>query len=152
MQTSVMTARPGTCSLISRIARCTSPWSFHASLPSGSLRCGIPNRIIAGTPAACVSRAARTTWSTDICATPGIEPIGVFTSRPGQTKYGWMKSSGASRVSRIIRRSVSVRRSRRGRFIGNAIGMLTPSRAELELYADYIDAPRLNESAFARRK
>src|SRR6185437_16619636 len=100
-------------------------------------------------PAACVSRAARTTWSTDICATPGIELIGRLTSRPGQTKKGWIRSSGARRVSRIIRRSVSVRRSRRGRLIGNAIGILTPSRAELGTEADYIDDKRRNETALA---
>ena len=62
---------------------------------------------------------------------PASRRSGVRTSRPGQTKYGWIRSSGESRVSRIIRRSVSVRRSRRGRLIGNAIGILTPSRAEL---------------------
>src|SRR6202046_3509379 len=124
MQTSVITAIPGTRSLISRIARCTSPSSFHASLPLASLRSGIPNRMTAGTPAAHVSRASATMLSTDICATPGIDLIAFFTPRPGHTNIGRIRSSANKRVSRIMRRIVSVRRSRRGRLIGKGIVVL----------------------------
>ena len=89
---------------------------------------------------------------------PASNRSDVLTSRPGQTKNGWIRSSGARRVSRIIRRSVSVRRSRRGRLIGNAIGILTPSKAELDSSGtraqdDYIDDDaRRNETLPVRRQ
>src|ERR1700691_459965 len=141
MQTSVITISPGTRSLISRIARCTSPSSFHASLPNASLRSGIPNRMTAGTPAAQVSRASATTLSTDICATPGIDATAFFTPRPAHTNIGRIRSSAESRVSRTMRRIVSVRRRRRGRLIGKGMmvlagdyigrGNLTPNRLDV---------------------
>ena len=84
----------------------------------------------AGTPAAQVSRASATMLSTDICATPGIDSTAFFTPRPGHTNIGRMRSSGDRRVSRIMRRIVSVRRRRRGRLIGKGIVVLG---------VDYID-------------
>ena len=76
-----------------------------------------------------VSRAALTTLSTDSCATPGIDVDRLASRRVrGRRRDGWIKSSGESRVSRTMRRIVSVRRSRRGRLIGNAI--VCPSRPE----------------------
>ena len=121
MQTSVITASAGTCSLISPIARCTEPESLQASLPIASLCSGRPNRMTAGTPAAAISRASRVAMSGDSCATPGIDLIGLLTPRPGHTNRGWIRLSGLSRVSRTIRRSTSVRRNLRGRFNGKAI-------------------------------
>ena len=66
-------------------------------------------------PRSRVSRHFSTRRSTDSCATPGIEATGFSTPLPGTTNSGRIRLSTLSRVSRTMRRSVSVRRSRRGR-------------------------------------
>jgi len=52
---------------------------------------------------------------TDRLNCPGIDEIGFSTPEPGTQNSGYTKSSTDSRVSRTIRRRLSVRRIRRGR-------------------------------------
>ncbi len=74
------------------------------------------------TPAARAALVSSTIRSTESCATPGMEPIGLRTPRPLTANSGRMRSDGWMRVSRTIERSAAVRRKRRGRSAGKAIG------------------------------
>src|SRR5690606_42000095 len=84
--TSVITTSSGTASLMAATARCTTPSSAYARLPTSSFDSGTPNRRTAGIPSSAASTASRTTSSTDVCATPGIDDTGRRTPDPGTTK------------------------------------------------------------------
>ncbi len=117
--TSVITMRSGTASFSARTPRCTTPSSAKLPEPSSSLASGMPKRMTAGMPSSATSRPSLTSSSTDVWATPGMDWTGLRTPSPGTTNSGRIRSSTVTRVSRTMRRSVSVRRSRRGRYSGN---------------------------------
>ena len=82
-------------------------------------RSGTPKRITAGAPGSRRRRRRRRSASRAVsCCWPGIEAIGTGAAMPSRTKAGWMRSPGASEVSRASARSAAVRRRRRGRSDG----------------------------------
>ena len=72
-----------------------------------------------GMPRSASSRTSLRSDSRVCCTTPGSEGIGCGSSMPSRTKSGAMRSSTRSWVSATSRRSAGVRRSRRGRRVGN---------------------------------
>src|SRR3989442_1608250 len=118
----------------------TGPFASQAPVPSASLWSGMPNRIRERTPALYAVRASSTRLSTESCATPGMEAMGLRTPRPDTANSGSMKSLGDSSVSRTSWRSVSVRRRRRGRSAGKALLVARersrPSRSRLPAHAE----------------
>src|SRR6266850_8469266 len=137
MQTSATQIISGSASLRARNAVQTGPFGSHAAVPSASFLSGIPKRMRERTPAFQAMRASSTRLSTESCATPGIDAIGLRTPLPETANKGSMKSPGESRVSRTRPRSVSVRRSRRGRWTGKVIrfSTVTPGPAPLKASA-----------------
>ena len=115
------TASSGTCARSARMPICTMPSSSKASLAASSLRAGRPNRITAGTPAACAAAARSTSESTERWYWPGIEAIS-SSPVPCRTNSGWIRSAGETRVSRTRSRTPAVRRRRRRRVTGKAMG------------------------------
>ncbi len=111
----------GSASLRALNAMQTGPFASQALVPSASFLSGMPNRISERTPAFQAVRASSTRLSTESCATPGIEAMGLRTPFPETANSGSMKSPGRSRVSRTRPRSVSVLRRRRGRSAGKAM-------------------------------
>src|SRR5581483_5985682 len=120
-QTSPMTTRSGNSLLIARDACCTIPSSAQAPVATSSLLSGRPNRMMAGTPSECASRASLTASSTDRLYTPGMERTSLRTPSPGHTNMGYTSPSGDNCVSRTMDRKASVRRNRLSRVTGNAI-------------------------------
>src|SRR5438105_265117 len=74
----------------------TGPFASQALVPSASLWSGMPNRIRERTPALYALRASSTRLSTESCATPGMEAMGLRTPRPDTANSGSMKSLGDS--------------------------------------------------------
>src|SRR6202035_4487672 len=58
---------------------------------------------------------------------PGIEVTSVGTFVPGQANIGYTKPAVVRRVSRTSPRSASLRRSRRGRWVGNVTRASLPN-------------------------
>jgi len=87
-QASTITTMSGHCFLIERIAFCTTPVSFQASLPTASLCSGMPNSSTAGMPRSCARAAASVALSTDRLDWPGIDEIGLSTPVPGTQNSG----------------------------------------------------------------
>ena len=86
--TSVTITVCGCAARIARTACCTGPCGSLALLPRSSLCAGSPNSSTDVTPSPAAAPTSATISSTDICATPGIEPIGLRTPSPGQTNSG----------------------------------------------------------------
>src|SRR5438128_470964 len=126
--TSAMATTSGAASLMALNAVHTGPLGSHAPVPCASLWSGMPNRITLRTPAALAVVVSSTIRSTESCATPGMEPIGLRTPRPLTANSGRIRSDGWMRVSRTMERSAAVRRSRRGRSLGKAIGQTVTPR------------------------
>jgi hypothetical protein len=120
-QASSMTTMSGNFFLMARVACWTRPSSFHASEPTASFLSGTPNRISEGMPSSAAFCASATHSSTESCACPGIDAMGLRVAFPGMTNSGSMKSSARRCVSRTIFRRFSVRRTRRGRYSGNCM-------------------------------
>src|SRR5437016_5511438 len=116
-----MATTSGAASLMALNAVHTGPLGSHAPVPCASVWSGMPNRITLRTPAALAVFVSSTIRSTESCATPGMEPIGLRTPRPLTANRGRMRSDGWMRVSRTMERSAAVRRRRRGRSAGKAI-------------------------------
>src|SRR6267143_2132056 len=128
-QTSAMATTSGAASLIALNAVHTGPLGSHAPVPCASLWSGMPKRITERTPAARAAFVSSTIRSTESCATPGMEPIGLRTPRPPTANRGRMRSDGWMRVSRTKERSAAVRRRRRGRSAGKPIARTVTPRS-----------------------
>ena len=116
MQTSVITTSCGSSRLSARTACCTGPSSSHALGALGVLVLGDAEQQHAADALPPRPRvASRSSSSTDVCDTPGIDETGVRTPCPARTNSGSTSCDGASTVSRTRVRSASVRRRRRGR-------------------------------------
>ena len=76
-------------------------------------------------PRAAMSRATAAAELTGSCDTPGRVAMCRGESSPAWKKSGYTRSSTVTRVSRTIRRSPSLPRSRRGRDCGNPLAKLT---------------------------
>src|SRR5882724_7289948 len=116
-----MATTSGAASLMALNAVHTGPLGSQAPVPCASLWSGMPNRITLRTPAARAALVSSTIRSTESCATPGMEPIGLRTPRPATANSGRIRSDGWIRVSRTMERSAAVRRRRRGRSLGKPI-------------------------------
>ena len=88
--TSVITPSSGTACLSARTARWARPSGFHASLPSSDFASGgvTGNSAIAGTPSFATTSASRTSSSTVMRSTPGIEGTATRCFVPSITKTG----------------------------------------------------------------
>src|SRR5450631_3145843 len=117
--TSVIPTMSGTSSLIAAIASWTSPRGSQLELPNSSLCSVTPNRSTAGTPTSNARAARMATTSADIREWPGIASMGSSRPSPAIANIGRISWSTDSRCSRTMRRTVAVRRSRRGRTAGN---------------------------------
>ena len=95
------------------------PSGSTAPVPRASLLVGTPNSMIPPSPSAAASEAALRSESRECCTTPGMLLIGVGPVAPSRTKTGRMSCRASSEVSATSRRRAGVRRSRRGRTVGN---------------------------------
>ena len=88
--TSVMTPSSGSAFFSARTARCARPSGFQASRPSRLLASGAVtgNSAIAGTPSFATASASRTSSSTVIRSTPGIEGTATRCFEPSMTNTG----------------------------------------------------------------
>ena len=84
----------------------------------------MPNRITAGTPAACTARASSTSVSIEWWYCSLSDGIGVAGPLPARTNSGWIRSAAERRVSRTMPRRASVRRSLRRRVAGNDMALI----------------------------
>ena len=91
----------------------------QAPLPSSSFVDGTPKRMTPPTPTRTNSSTSLRSESTVCWNWPGSDVISRASLSPSATKSGATKSSGASVVSATSRRRAGVRRSRRGRSVGN---------------------------------
>ena len=67
-----------TAFLMARMARCTRPSAFQASVPTASFFSGTPNRITAGMPSFAISSASRASLSTENWNWPGSDEISLL--------------------------------------------------------------------------
>ena len=86
--TSPIIISSGSSRFSARAACCTIPFSSHAPVAASSFFSGRPNKITAGMPSPCASRASFTSSSTERFATPGIDETGLRTPLPGQANKG----------------------------------------------------------------
>src|SRR5512141_1485177 len=87
------------------------------------------------TPASAAAEASRRSSSGEVCATPGIASIGRRRPDPFRTNNGSTSCDGTRLVARTRRRSASVRRRRRPRYVGNDGMLLGLGRDELPCIA-----------------
>src|SRR5690349_8273977 len=106
----------------SRSATLSTPSGSTPALPVESCRAGTPNSISPPTPAATASAAALRSESRVCWTTPGIDETGTGSLAPSLTNIGSTSCRGRRVVSATRRRSAGVARSRRGRWVGKAIG------------------------------
>src|SRR5437588_11794680 len=87
-QTAPTTTNSRISRLIARAACCTIPSSDQAPVAISSFVSGNPNRMAAGTPRECASRASFIASSIEKLNTPGMERTSFRTPSPGQTNRG----------------------------------------------------------------
>jgi hypothetical protein len=102
-----------------RSATWAMPSGFQAPLPTSSFVVGTPKSTTLRTPTRTNARTSSRSEATVCWKCPGNDVIARGSKIPSATKSGATRSCGASVVSATSWRIAGVRRSRRGRSVGN---------------------------------